>query len=218
MARGTDFGGTHSHRDLNLIQQKVDVQPATPKLNLVDVPGADGSKDLSAQPSGRVVYEDREITWTFALYPGENWDAKHRQVSNALNGRYCRITLDTDPGYYYLGRLVVRKYKLDGLLRQITVGATCQPWIWKQDPTVVTTSLTAGAAYKTLTLRNGRKPVVPEIKVTTKTTILFKGNTYSVAAGTQKILDIELQEGDNQLQAKAAAAGTVTITYQEGSL
>ena len=64
MARGTTFSDIHSHRDLHLIQQQVDVQPAPPKLNLVDIPGANGSKDLSTQPAGRVVYEDRKITWT----------------------------------------------------------------------------------------------------------------------------------------------------------
>ncbi len=135
MARGTDFGGVHSHRDLHLIQPKVEVQPAEPKLNLIEVPGADCSKDLSTHPAGRVTFNDREITWTFALYPGENWDAKHSQVSGALNGRYCQIILDTDPGYYYLGRLVVSKHKVDGLLRQITVKAQCRPYKLRQQIT-----------------------------------------------------------------------------------
>lgn len=135
MARGTDFGGVHSHKDLHLIQQKVEVQPAEPKLNLIEVPGADGSKDLSTQPAGRVTFYDREIEWTFALYPEDNWDAKHRQVSGALNGRYCQITLDTDPGYYYLGRLVVSKHTVDGLLRQIIVRAQCRPYKLRQQVT-----------------------------------------------------------------------------------
>lgn len=137
MARGTDFGGIHSYRDLNLIQQAVEEQPAEPKLNLIDIPGADGSKDLSELPTGRVVYSDRSLSWTFALYPGENWTAKHRQVSNALNGRRCRITLDEDPGYYYDGRVTVKKYARDKLLRQITVEATCAPYMLKQEKTCV---------------------------------------------------------------------------------
>jgi len=137
MARGTDFGGIHSHRDLNLIQQTVEVDPAEPKLNLVEIPGADGAVDMTEQPAGRVTYNTRKITWTFALYPGESWDAKHRQVSNALNGRKCNITLDTDPGYYYQGRLSVTKHKIDNTLRQITVVAICQPYKLKQDQTIV---------------------------------------------------------------------------------
>jgi hypothetical protein len=137
MARGTDFGGIHSHRDLNLIQQSVEVDPAEPKLNMVEIPGADGAVDMSEQPAGRVVFNTRKITWTYALYPGESWDAKHRQVSNVLNGRKCNITLDTDPEYYYVGRLSVTKHNIDNTLRQITIVAICQPYKLRQEQTVV---------------------------------------------------------------------------------
>ena len=219
MARGTDFGGIHSHRDLNLIQQKVDIQPAEPKLNLVNITGADGTKDMSELPGGRLSYKDRKVTWTFALYPGANWDAKHRQVSNALNGKRCRITLDTDPGYYFIGRLTVKKYNVNKVLRQIIVEATCMPWIYKQDQTVVTATLTASSAFTTLTLRNEKKPAIPTIEVTAATTIRWKGAEVAISAGSYTSLDIELLEGDNILEVKTSASScTVKITYQEGSL
>lgn len=218
MARGTDFGGIHSFRNLNLIQQRVEVGPAEPKLNLVDVPGADGSKDLSTQPAGRITYNDRKITWTFALYPGENWDAKHHQVSNALNGLECKITLDTDPGYYYQGRLAVRKYNLDGLLRQITVEAICRPYALKQATTVVKSSLTT--TYKSISLANEKKTAVPTIEVTKETVIRWNGAEVTIpAASKYTSLDIILQPGANTLEAKTTSGtGSITITYQEGTL
>lgn len=217
MAKGTDFGGIHSSRDLNLIQQLVDVQPAEPKLNLIDIPGADGSKDLSEQPAGRMTYHDRKLTWTFALYPGENWHDKHRQVSNALNGKRCRITLDDDPAYCYVGRLAVKKYSTDRLLRQITIEATCSPYRLKQEITTVTAQL--GAEYSTIILANDRKPVVPEITVTAETQLLWHGATYIINAGTHKVLNVELQEGENTLTAKTlSGTGTITVVYQEGAL
>lgn len=217
MAKGTYFGGLHSNRDLGLIQQRVEVQPAPPKLNIIDIPGADGSKDLSAQPGGRVVYGDREITWTFALYPGAKWYDKQTEVSNALNGLACEITLDDDPGYYYVGRLSVSSYNSDRLLRQITVTAICRPYKLKQEETEVTVALST--AYKTIDLYNDRKPVVPTITVTTETTLMWDGIIYTVAAGTHKILDLELQEGENELDAKTTSGtGSITITYQEGAL
>lgn len=217
MAKGTDFGGVHSHRQLNLIQQKVEVQPAQPKLNLIDIPGADGSKDLSTMPSGRVTFSDRELTWTFALYPGDDWHTKHSKVSGALNGKYCKITLDDDPGYYYLGRLVVSDYAVDRLLRQITIKAQCRPYKLRQAETTVTRA--AGTSFVTLQLTNDRKPVVPTITVTAETTLRWNGNDYVVAAGTHKILDIELQEGTNTLKAKVTSGtGDITVVYQEGAL
>lgn len=217
MAKGTYFGGLHSNRALGLIQQRVEVQPAQPKLNIIDIPGADGSKDLSAQPGGRIVFADREIVWTFALYPGANWYAKQREVSNAINGLAAHITLDDDPGYYYVGRISVESYNRDQTLRQITVRAICRPYKLKQEETTVTVALTT--AFKTIDLASDRKPVVPTITVTAETTLEWDGNAYTINAGTHKILDIQLHEGDNQLRAKVTSGtGSITITYQEGAL
>lgn len=215
--RGTDFGGVHSYYDLHLIQQKLDIQPAEPKLNLIDIPGADGSVDMSELPGGRVVYNDRTLTWTYALYPGDDWNEKHREVSNALNGRRCQITPDDDPDWYYTGRLVVRQYNTDRALRQITVEAICNPWILKLDPTVVKKDITP--EFLAIILSNEKKPAVPTIEVSVASTIRWGDATAEIPAGTFTSLDIELQEGDNVLEIKTVSGtGTVTITYQEGSL
>lgn len=221
MARGTDFGGIHSHRDLHLIQQKVDVQPAEPKLNLVNIPGADGTKDMSELLGGRLVYKDRKATWTFALYPGEDWDAKHRQVSNELNGKRCKITLDTSPEYYYLGRVTVKKYNKDKALRQITVEATCQPYILKHQLTAVTADLTSDTDdFLRVILPNEKMPTVPTVEVTTPTTIRWAGMTAAVTPGTKfSSLDIVLLRGPNLMEAKSDShSGQIIVTYQEGSL
>ena len=217
MARGTDFGGVHSYTDLHLIQQHVDVQPAEPKLNLIEIPGADGAKDLSTQPAGRVTFKDRKLTWTFALYPGDVWAEKHRQTSNALNGKYCHITLDSDPDYYYRGRLVVKSYKVDKQLKQITVEATCRPYMLKQLETVVRANLST--SNLNINLVNDRMPAIPTITVSAETLLTWKGASIALAAGTHKVLDIELQEGVNVLKAATkSGTGTITLTYQEGAL
>lgn len=350
MARGTDFGGIHSHRDLNLIQQSVEVDPAEPKLNMVEIPGADGAVDMSEQPAGRVVFNTRKITWTYALYPGESWDAKHRQVSNALNGRKCNITLDTDPAYYYVGRLSVTKHNIDNTLRQITIVAICQPYKLRQEQTRVfipfcgknlldvseanqlspvfgsveyipggvrksgtyyvgfrvfvnpntiyylsvnTKKITEASApanggriaiydkdvryavasfgssegdrvfsfnsgnhtelsvllysdadktvgvyeftnlqlepiqatayepfteqpEKEVVLQNDRKPVVPTLVLTAETTLLFPGASIKLSAGTHRLLDLQLTEGETRFTMHGT--GAAHITYQEGSL
>ena len=217
MARGTDFGGIHSYRDLNLIQQKVVVAPATPKLNLIDIPGANGSKDLSEQPAGRVVFKDRKITWTFALYPGDNWPEKRREVSNALNGRRCRITLDEDPDYYFDGRLSVKSSTSSRTLRQITVEATCAPYMLLQTETVISTELTTTALR--IPIPNESRPAIPRITVTAQTTVEYNGGSYTLTPGEHTLLDIEFPAGTSYLTAKTVSGtGDITITYQEGSL
>lgn len=217
MARGTDFGGVHSYRDLHLVQALVEVEPAEPNLNLIEVPGADGAKDYSESPAGRVTYKTRKITWTFKLYPGDHWATKYTQVSNAINGRACNITLDDDPGYYYVGRVAVDKHAADSILHTITVVATCQPYKLKHAGAIVDAALTT--AYTTLQLVNSRMPVVPTIEVTAATTLQWNGNTFSLTPGTHRLLDIMLVEGVNSLQAKTVSGtGAITVTYREGAL
>ena len=217
MARGTDFGGVHSYRDLHLVQSKVEIEPAKPKTNFIDIPGADGSKDFTESPAGRVVYNTRKITWVYKLYPGDNWAAKYTQVSNAINGRQCKITLDDDPDYYYQGRVAVDKHAVDGILHTITVVATCQPYKLRQTVTSLTESLTTTA--KTLTLIGERMVVVPTITVSASTTLTWAGNSVSLSAGAHKVLDITLTEGPNTLQARTTSGtGTITIKYQKGAL
>lgn len=217
MARGTDFGGVHSYRDLHLVQNPVNVEPAKPKLNFIDVPGADGSKDFTESPAGRVVYNTRKITWTFKLYPGDNWAAKYTQVSNAINGRACKITLDDDPDYYYQGRVSVDKHASDSILHTITVVATCQPYKLRQAETNLTFSLTT--SNRTMSLTNERMAVVPTITLTAAAVLTWAGKSYTLAAGTHKVLDIVLTEGNNSLQAKTSSGtGTISIKYQKGAL
>lgn len=217
MARGTMFGSIHSSLDLNLIQQSVEISPAQPKTNYVEIPGGDGSLDLTEALGEGARFYDREIKWTFALYPGADWYAKQAEVSNALNGLACHITPDGDEDYYYDGRLTVYAYKSDHRLRQITVKAVCRPFKRKKTETSVTSTLTT--SNKSITLTNGRMPVVPTIKVTAKTVITFGSYSATVEAGTYTLPQIRLKSGSNTLKAKTSSGtGSITITYREGSL
>lgn len=218
MAKGTTFGNLHSNTDLSLIQLSVDIQPATPKTKFVEIPGADGSKDLTDALGVGVRYGDRTITWEFALYPGADWALKQRQISGVLNGIKCNITIDDDPSYYYSGRVIVEKFEADNQLRKITVKAVCRPWKLKQAITTVTRD-DLSESYKFLNLTNDRMPVVPLIAVTAETTLKFGESIFTVGVGEHKLLDIVLPEGESVLKAKVdSGAGSITVSYQEGAL
>lgn len=218
MAKGTKFGTLHSNVDLHLIQQKIIVGPAVPRTSYVQVPGMDGSLDLT-EALGAVNYADRELAWTFALYPGDDWAERRRKVSNAINGIACQITPDDETGWYYDGRVSVDACASDKLLRTITVKAVCRPWRYKIAPTIVTRT-DLGAAYKQLSLPNERRPVIPSITVAQDTTLLWDGESIAVSAGENLIIPaIRLSAGNNILKAKVASGtGSITVTYQEASL
>lgn len=222
MAKGVTFGSIHTNTNLNLILQEEEIEPAAPKTNFVDIPGADGSKDLTEALGAGVKFEDGAATWVFALYPADDWATKRKQVSAAINGLRCNIVLDSDPNYVYSGRVSVENYKADKMLRQITVKARMAPY--KLEPTnrsVSRDDLTG--SYKTLTLASGRMPVIPTITVQQATTLLFAGSTFAITAGTHGLTGIVLSEGNNTLKAKLTDPETaehtnISVSYKVGEL
>lgn len=216
---GIYFGDIHSFHDLNLILSKVEIPPAKPKTNYVDIPGGDGSVDLT-EANGEVKYYDRECKFTFTMNPAGGlseaaFEEKKTKVSNALNGREFKITLDKDNEFYYLGRCEVNEYLSDKRIRQIVVMAKVKPYKFKQNVSVATFALSSTA--KTVNINNGRKTVCPSITCSNDNAMIVFGTTsISLDAGTHKILDIQFTEGNNQL--KLSGTGTITFTWQEAEL
>lgn len=215
MAKGTFFGEIHSNIDMHLIQQSCEVGTAVPKTSSLDVPGMDGSYDTTEVLDG-VKFKNRPIEWTFALYPGMNWEQTKSLVSNLIDGKRMRITLDDDPDYFYDGRITVKKYKSSNVLKQITVTADCKPYKYKKDERVI--SGVIGSAETAFVLPGSYMPVHPQITVDVETTIFFEGVSVALSPGTHTVLSITLHEGDNELKATGASAGTIEIRYREGSL
>ena len=213
---GISFDAVHSYIDLNLILSDSDIPPAKPKTTYVDIPGGDGSLDLT-EAHGEVKYNDRDCKFTFTVSPAESstWEEKKTEVSNALNGKNCKITLDKDSEYYYLGRCTVDDYLSDKKINQIVVSAKVKPYKFKQAETSVSFSLSQ--TQKTVTVTNGRKVVSPIIVCTNdNTTVIFGSITKTLSAGTHKVLDIRFTEGTNTLT--VSGSGTITFKFQEGDL
>lgn len=209
---GMHFGNIHSYYDLNLVLSEVSIPPATAKTNFVDIPGADGSVDLT-EALGEVKYNDRECRFAFTVFPYEDFEVKKREVSNLLNGRRVKIIVDKDPDYYWDGRCSIDEYMSDKNLHKIVVGAVVAPYKLKHDVTKVVVNAGTEVAK---TLQNSRKTVIPTITCAAETTIIFNGNTFTFNAGTHKNLGITLVEGDNPVT--VTSTDTVSFTYQEGDL
>lgn len=211
--KGIWFDNIHSFEDLNLILSKVNIPPAVPKTSYVDIPGGDGSVDLT-EALGEVRYKDREATITFTALPTDDFEEKKKEVSNLLNGmRFSRIIVDKDPEYFWVGRCKVNEYASDKNLHKIVVGAVLSPYKLKVDKTII--NVPSGENVAVL-LENGRKRVCPTITNTKAATIIFEGNTYEISAGTHTLLNIVLKFGQNNLV--ITSEGTTVLSYQEGDL
>lgn len=210
--KGVWFDEIHSYTDLNLILSKVDLPPAIPKTTFVDIPGGDGSVDLT-EALGEVRYKDREATLLFTAFPDDDFEAKKREVAGLINGKRMRLRLDKDPGYYWDGRCVVKEYATNKSIRQITVGATLAPYKMAVVPTTV---IIPSGQDVAATLTNGRRTVVPTVTCTAEAQIEMDGQTHTLGSGTHRVLELALTAGDHEVI--VTSAGPVTITYQTGEL
>ena len=216
---GVLFDDIHSFRDLNLVLAPFVLPPAKPKTNYIDVPGRDGSIDAT-ESTRKVTYEDREFSFTFTVFPQDTLTFEDRQtvVSNALNGKRCKITLEKDPDYYLDGRCAVTEHFANKKLRQIVVSVRCAPHKMKHQETVVSVDL-ASKEENTVILQNGKKQVCPTIEVNGNVSISFGGYSEIYTTGTYKDLNICLLEGSNTLTLESLGnSATIKFTYREGAL
>lgn len=74
------------------------------KENYVDIPGGNGSLNLSYAPQGYPVYEDREISFT--LFKGVDdvvLEAIRGGLASAFHGQEVHLFLPNDPDSYWTG-------------------------------------------------------------------------------------------------------------------
>ena len=105
------------------------VQPPVPKTIYQDVPGADGSLDLSTAIAGRIIYERRVITLNFGCgYPMDKWPEVFSEVLRNFHGREGKLIFDDDPMYYYAGRMTVSEYSRARTLGTFTISVNADPY------------------------------------------------------------------------------------------
>ena len=223
--QGVKFNDIHSYYDLNLILSQCSISPAIPKTNYIEIPGADGSIDVS-EALGEIKYKDRTGKLVFSVLPSEDFEEKKSEISNLLNGKHFdRIILDKDPDFYYQGRCSINDWKCDKRIGQITVDLKLHPWKLKINETVIKISGERLQEYE-FNLKNSRMPVCPVFKTKFGFDMAVKdageNDVWYHASdnATVKWLGVQLTEGDNfiEIYPNDPINDEITITYQEGSL
>lgn len=214
--RSIKFNEIDTYEDWGLLLNPRDIIKPEPKTNYVDIPGGDGSLDLSEANTEEIKYKDFTLPFDFTMVePIDNWDNKMSEISNFLHGRNMKIVQSSDPDYYYYGRCKVDKFTSSKALGTFSIKCTVGPYKLKHEKTIVKVSL-ENQNIKTVQIKNDRMSVIPTITCTEEVLITFKNITYSLSAGEHTLLDIQFVEGINEL--KLSGSGTVTFEFQEGSL
>lgn len=212
--KGVKFGSLHSFYEWGLILSEKEIEPPKPKTKTVDVEGADGVLDYT-EAFGDVKYQNRQLSFKFykASIVPDGFLALFSVVQNALHGKKLQVILDDDPAHYYLGRVTINEWKSNKRLGEITIEVDADPYKYKVAETVVTRAVTGSAD---IILTSSRKPVVPTITTNAAMTIAFGGYTAAVQAGTFRLPELQLREGQNTV--KVTGTGNIVFTYREGSL
>ena len=225
------FGTKNSYDDFGLILTDKDIGFPEPKLEKVDVIGADGVIDLSEVLNDDIKYKTRKLQFTFTVLKGNKyWASTVADIANYLHGKKLRIQMDFDPAYYYTGRCKINSFKTSKRLCTITIDAECEPyrldingngekWLWDtfsfQNGFIRVNAVTVNGSLQ-VNLQNKRKIVSPTFTCSAAMTVTFDGVTYNLPKGTTQVLGIRLQYGTNYVTFKGN--GTVKIEYQGGAL
>lgn len=200
--------------DLGLILTDQRIGIPEPKRYEVDIPSGDGKLDLT-EFFGWVKYNNRPLEFEFT-YPIQ--EGVLQTVINALHGRRLDIVVDDDPDWVYRGRVTVEEgARISNTVGTLTVECDCDPYKYKPDKTVVERTIGSSGSIQ-VTLHNDRMPVIPTITTSGEITIQYKGNSYTVSAGTYKLTNLLLEEGESDFTVTGANGTTIKIEYQEGAI
>lgn len=115
-------------------------QPAA-NYKYVDIPGRDGSLDLSDYLVGRPTYSDRSGSFTFYVANEDpetgkkygNWVSRKQEIAQFLDGRrIMKMTLEDDMSYYYLGRFFLKEWASGENFSQVTIEYRVKPYKYKE--------------------------------------------------------------------------------------
>lgn len=105
--------------------------PPKPKTTYIDIPGGNGSLDLSESLTGYPVYNNREGTFKFRVMNGYmEWFERYSEIMEYLHGRKLYAVLNDDPNWFYSGRFSVDAWDSGDTWSEVTIGYNVNPFKW----------------------------------------------------------------------------------------
>lgn len=141
MYHSITFGDKNTWDDWKLIPETQPiVSPPTQKTNYIDIPGANGSLDMSEILTGYPIFNNREGSFSFITLnrygvsqPYQNRKNLTRvgeDVMEYLHGRSMKMILEDDPLYYYEGRFTVSDLSPENDFSKIGINYNVGPYKW----------------------------------------------------------------------------------------
>lgn len=233
---GVTINGKHSEKDLGMILTAVSIGQPEPKTHYVDVPGRAMPIDATEAVYGGVRYGNRTIALSFAVkHDFKQFHQAYSRLANLWHGRKVKVTFDSDPTSYYMGRAAVTASKTIKGIDQVDVTITAEPWkyytvrptgdyLWddinfEQDILQNLSDIPISAnVTKSVDVTAGDRPLTPTVTATKAMTVTAKGKVYQLAVGEPQEIPIVIYRETVVLAFQSTAAGSVSITFRGESL
>lgn len=237
------IGDKHTYDDWHLIPSPIPIiTPAVPKYSFTDIPGMNGSLDLTETLQDYIAYQNREGSWTFYVENDkeETWAELLSIIANDTAGRRLKIVLEDDPNWYYMGRVSVNTWASEQIASKITLNYILEPfkysiystlgdWLWdtfnfNKDYAYDWTDISV-VGTKTLEFDWKGTAVTPTITVSGTTNGMwftfssenFTGKRVFLENGTYTSPYLNIRHGANTVVAEAWS-GTFTISTRDTRL
>jgi len=223
----------HTYHDWQLICTSVTIDAPERKTFYVSIPGRNGDLDLSEALTNGPRFGNRSLAFTFMVRDSdmEKWHQKYSQIFNFCHHRRRRICLDTDPTYFYTGRLLVQSEKtflgvptftlqVDAEPYKRTIFTSLDDWLW--NPFDFESDITRDyqaiqvVGEKMVVIEGSLMPIIPVIISSAPMGVVIKGKHYQLQAGENNILDSYITEDHDEWL--FIGHGTITISYHWGQL
>lgn len=216
---GVIIGGIDTLRQMGLILL-ADLKIGTPPLksNIVEVPGADGTLNMSyIVGGGEPLYGNRDISFSLLKQvDGQSFSETRAKLIALCHGREQTLILPNDKTHYYKGLFNVGDS--DGYNnRTIPISIIADPYAYKIELTKVKIFLPESGKTNVY-LHNEMRSVIPEFSAKNPFTVSFNSSQYSLPSGISKIPSIKLKEGNNIISLESAAENIITVSYQEARI
>lgn len=132
MIQSITFGDKNTWDDWHILPKERPVfAPPAVKTHYIDIPGGNGSLDLTESLTGYPVYENRKGSFTFRVMNDYGyWADRYSEIMNHLHGKRMNAVLADDDRWFYRGRFTVDDWKSADTWSEITIGYEVEPFKW----------------------------------------------------------------------------------------
>lgn len=126
------FGDKNTWDDWHLIPSSRPVF-STPKVKskYLDIPGGNGSIDLTDALTGYPLYNNREGSFEFLVMNDYgHWFDRYSDIADYIHGQSMRIILEDEPEYYYEGRCAMGEWRSEKDWSRVVIEYNVGPYKW----------------------------------------------------------------------------------------